>query len=110
MKLTSEQTAFLKAQPLGTARNKVGAALGLLQATQQELATAARITPADLSEIRNGKYGRRFALETAQRIARVFGTCTDDVFPPETHADLRRKAKARGGRTGRAAKSLKTAA
>jgi len=80
MKLSGVQAAYLREQPLGTAANKVGLALGLVQRTQAELAAAAGVTASDLSDIRNGKY-RRLALTTAQRISAVFGVCTDDIFP-----------------------------
>lgn len=80
IKLSETQATFLRDQPLGKARNKVGAALGLVQATQKELAAVTGITEADLSEIRNGKY-KRLYLERAQRIAGAFGVCTDDIFP-----------------------------
>lgn len=97
-KLTAAQVAYLKAQPLGSHKNRVGMALGLVLGTQSALAKAAKVAESDLSLIRNGKYAQ-LSLDIAQRVSGALGACTDDIFPRETHTFTKpapkREAKAR---------------
>lgn len=94
-RLSTAQLAFLRQQPLGDSKNKVGLALGLLQITQAEFSEATKIAQPDLSDIRNGKYSRVY-LHVAQQIAIALGASTDDVFPPTTHAFAVPKRKPSG--------------
>lgn len=94
--LTPEQAEQLRREPLGEAPNKLAAALWIARRTQQEFAALVGMTPSDVSQIRNGRY-RRLSLETAQRIAVVFGVSTDDIFPYRPKA-----AKKKAGRTRKA--------
>ena len=88
--LTLKELTFVRDQAL-TGPNKVRLALGILEATQQELADAANIKPPHLSDIVNGRYSR-LALDTARRISRALGACIEDIFPPPCAVSRARRA------------------
>ena len=89
LRLTPKQLAELRRTPTSDP-NKVRLALKARRnAKQYELARAVGMEESHVSEIINGKYSR-LSLDTARRIAAVFGACIEDIFPPACAA--RKKA------------------
>lgn len=79
----SQREALNKAPLIKGTRNKVKIALGIVGASQGDLARATGMDAGSISNIANGKY-ERIALDTCQRIARVLGIdCVDELFPME---------------------------
>lgn len=82
-KLSEAQATYLRAAPWGGSPNKIDLALGLLQATQTELAQAVGMTQPNINQIVRDKAGR-LALITCQRIAVTLGVGVDDLWPLPT--------------------------
>src|SRR4051812_28588638 len=82
IRMSEQQRAALNAAPVtAESPNKIRIALGIIGATQNDLARVAKMDPASISQIVNGRY-ERIALDTCQRIARALGIdCVDELFP-----------------------------
>lgn len=78
--LTRGQLNRLKSSPLGTGGNRLSNAMSMAGVTQVQLAEHTGLTQSYLSRILNGR-APRLPIETAQRVALVFGCKADDLFP-----------------------------
>jgi transcriptional regulator with XRE-family HTH domain len=102
-KLTVEQIAYLRSQPL-VGWNKLLQALRIAGLTQDRFADVANVNVFTLSRVVNGNDA---FLTTARAIAFALGVGVDDLFPP--NAKFRdQKSKARGRKNGRRKGATKT--
>lgn len=90
LKLTTAQLAQLRRER-SDEPNKIGLALYLRRANQQDLADATGLQKSKISELRNGKYSR-VSLNTARLVASTFGACIEDIFPPACPARRKKVA------------------
>jgi DNA-binding XRE family transcriptional regulator len=78
--LTREKLRRLRAEPLGSARNKVRLARELAGLTQVQVAEKAHYTQAFISSLERGEYAD-VTVTTAQALAELFGCAIEDIFP-----------------------------
>ena len=78
--LSVEQLAHLRGADVGDAANKVGLAMALTGATQEQIEATTGLKQPYVSSIVNGRYSK-LPLETARKIADFFGCLIEDLFP-----------------------------
>jgi transcriptional regulator with XRE-family HTH domain len=80
MALTPKQLKELRMAPIGTAGNRVSAAMQLAEMTQAQIAAAIDVTQPYVSDVVRGRHAT-ITLDNARKFADFFGCDINDLFP-----------------------------